>query len=537
MADEIKRLDLHPDPVSLASIRKTNNENYKKINGNFGAISTIPSQVESIQKKADDAKQQATSAETIAKEANSKSDYTQSQLDQVTGASTIDPAVEQMKVGSDGTTIYPSPDARVRTEHNQLSLELEENGVYPKSLGAKIDGTSNDTGIINEAIATGKKLHGNGVSVVTSLENPLGFDSDDSLKIIRQSDGYLYNSYADKYNRIIFGQEYLSYFHRRIASGSGMKILFSGDSTTAGVGLLEDYRIHNLIKTIATNDGFYNVTTVNRGQSGKTSSDWLNTYLSGDIAENADLGIFRWGINDPENGGDLATFLSNMRSGLQQLRANKDYTQQSIVIMMPNTTSDSAHGRGELWYESMVNGLKRLARDFKCVFIDTYAHLQDSRNAFDYMDSTYNGASSMHPKEIMNLWIADIIYETLFPRTLKLLYAQPEPISLVGSLQNGWFAPSGFRTPGYWFENGSIMLRGVISAGTLTPGTVLFKLPITLATATFLGVGTRGGGGTLMVDINGDVKIETLIPPQSGNQWITFEGEKVKLNRNIVSLP
>lgn len=418
---------------------------------------------------------------------------------------------------------------------DDFDIQLGENGVYPKSLGAKIDDVSNDTDYIQQAVNTRKKLYGNGISVVSSLDTKYGLVTADTLKIIRQNDQYLYNSYADKYNRLVIGQEYLSYFHRRIAAGSGTKILFSGDSTVAGIGLLEDYRIHNLIKKLAANDGFYNVSTVNRGQSGKTSSDWVNTYLSGDIAENADLAIFRWALNDPANGIDLSTFLNNMRSALQQLRANKDYTQQSIVIMMPSTTSDYEHGRGELWHESMVNGLKRLAREFKCVFIDTYAYLQDSRNAFDYMDSTYNGASSMHPKEIMNLWIADIIYETIFPRTLKLLYAQPEPISL--SLQNEWFVPSGFRPAAYWFENGSIKFRGVAKAGVLTPGTKLFTLPITLATATFIDVGTRGGGGSLLLDINGDVKIETLIPPPSGDQWITFEGSKVKLNRNIVTLP
>lgn len=420
---------------------------------------------------------------------------------------------------------------------NKFDAEFEENGVYPKSLGAKIDGSSNDTGFIQEAVNLRKKLYGNGTAVVTSLDTKYGLITADTLKIIRQTDGYLFNSYADKYNRLVFGQEYLSYFHRRIAAGSSVSILFSGDSTTANSGFIQGYKINELIQTLATNDGFYNVLTVNRGQSGKTSWNWINDYLDGDLALSPDLMIIRWGINDPASGSTLDDFLKNMRTGLQRIRQTKTYAQMSVVLMMPNTTSDYEHGRGEVWYESMVEGLKRLAREFQCVFIDTYAYLQSSRNAYDYMDSVYNGASSIHPKEIMNLWIADIIYETIFPRTLKLLYAQHEPISLAGSLQNGWFVPSGFRPLGYWFENGSIKLRGVISAGTLTPGTTLFTLPISLATATFIGVGTRGGGGSLMVDINGNVKIETLIPPQSGNQWITFEGEEVKLNRNIINLP
>lgn len=478
----------------------------------------------------------ATQALNTANEAKTTADKTQSQLNNIIiDSGTSDAEVIQARGGA------PVLNDRL----DGFDAQFAGNGVYPESLGAKIDGSSNDTGFIQEAVNSRKKLYGNGISIVTSLDTKYGLMSADTLKIVRQSDGYLFNSYADKYNRLVFGQEYLSYFHRKIASGSGVKILFSGDSTVAGNGLLENYRIHNLIKNLATYDGFYNVSTVNRGQAGKTSSDWVTTYLSGDIAENADLNIFRWGINDPANGGDLSSFFSNTKSALQQLRANKDYTQQSIVLMMPNSTSDSAHGRGELWYESMVNGLKRLAREFKCVFIDTYASLQDSRNAFDYMDSTYNGASSMHPKEIMNIWIADLIYNVIYPRSLKLLFGQPEPKFVTAydaesnpdGLRNGWSVPSGFRALGYWLENGKLKFMGVISGGTTTNGTVLFKTPFKIATATFLNVGTRGGGGTLLYEPDGTIKIETLIPPTSGTQWITFEDSGIKLNRNIVSLP
>lgn len=73
-----------------------------------------------------DAKVKSTNAEKTANQANQKSDYTQTQLDLVTGASTIDPAVEQMKVGSDGSTIYNSPDERVRKEHQAVTAQLAD---------------------------------------------------------------------------------------------------------------------------------------------------------------------------------------------------------------------------------------------------------------------------------------------------------------------------------------------------------------------------------------------------------------------------
>ncbi|MBO1515610.1 hypothetical protein, partial [Metabacillus bambusae] len=65
----------------------------------------------------------AQSAETKANEANAKSDFTQTQLDEVAAASTIDPAVSQMKVDTEGVT-HASPDARLRSDHEKVNALL-----------------------------------------------------------------------------------------------------------------------------------------------------------------------------------------------------------------------------------------------------------------------------------------------------------------------------------------------------------------------------------------------------------------------------
>lgn len=75
--------------------------------------------------KSDTAITTSNKAMGTSEEANNKSDYTQAQLDMVIGASTIDPAVEQLKVGSNGQT-YPSPDARIRSEHEKVTAQLAE---------------------------------------------------------------------------------------------------------------------------------------------------------------------------------------------------------------------------------------------------------------------------------------------------------------------------------------------------------------------------------------------------------------------------
>jgi peptidoglycan/xylan/chitin deacetylase (PgdA/CDA1 family) len=75
---------------------------------------------------ANEAKTQSTDAVNTANDAKEQSEYIQTQLDTVTGASTIDPAVEQMKVGSDGYTVYNSPDERIREEHNSVTAQLAD---------------------------------------------------------------------------------------------------------------------------------------------------------------------------------------------------------------------------------------------------------------------------------------------------------------------------------------------------------------------------------------------------------------------------
>ncbi|MFL2116267.1 SGNH/GDSL hydrolase family protein [Marinilactibacillus psychrotolerans] len=110
MADLIQRLD------SL-------NQGREKINKGIEAS-------ERAEQKSDTSLATSSEAKQTAEEANGKSDHTQKQLDKVVGASTIDPAVEQMKVGSDGQTVYDSPDERVRTENRNITAQLAQKSTY-----------------------------------------------------------------------------------------------------------------------------------------------------------------------------------------------------------------------------------------------------------------------------------------------------------------------------------------------------------------------------------------------------------------------
>lgn len=125
--------------------------------------------------KSDEAIKTSNEAKQTSEEANDKSDYTQVQLDTVTGASTIDPAVEQLKVGSDGQT-YPSPDARIRTEHEKVTAQLAQTNIRVsdivinvKDFGAVGDGITDDTEYINNAITYANSVGGGTVLVPNGI--------------------------------------------------------------------------------------------------------------------------------------------------------------------------------------------------------------------------------------------------------------------------------------------------------------------------------------------------------------------------------
>lgn len=245
---------------------------------------------------------------------------------------------------------------------------------------------------------------------------------------------------------IVFGEEYLSSFHKKIINNHGLikyNLVFSGDSTTAGYSSSEEYHIDNLISGISTSNGLPFVNSINNGHSAADTEHWNTTHYQTDLDANPDLLILRWGINDPyyaaldnQGLGDSTSvdpakdalrrkpsdFETSLRSGLTKIRASKSQSQLSIILMVPNSASDDYNGRNEKWIESIVPIIKKAARDFKCCFINTYQLIQDSRNASDYMDSPYSDFRHIHPSDVMNLWIASTLYGVIFPQAIKAKY-------------------------------------------------------------------------------------------------------------------
>ena len=235
--------------------------------------------------------------------------------------------------------------------------------------------------------------------------------------------------YADR-NTYEFGQEYMWAFHKVMynqnatAEPAIADVVFSGDSTTFGVGSIEP--LSTIYQKCAYRIGSSTVYARNRGNSGAQTTVWNSTHVASDIAAypNMRLYVARWGVNDASritaDGFEttIDTYRTALRGGLAQLRAFKSVKLMSILLMTPNTISDSGQPRNIRWLEAIRDVVIEAARDYQCGFIDTYAMWRDGyRDAWDdaWLANDISGGG-VHPDVIFNHWIASKVADfTLKP--------------------------------------------------------------------------------------------------------------------------
>lgn len=224
-----------------------------------------------------------------------------------------------------------------------------------------------------------------------------------------------------KYAKYVWGMEYLAFYHKKLIINAVVKLIFSGDSTTFGVGITDpNFLLDALSKSFLLRCGISSVTSINAGHSSKLTSDWLNTYLAEDMAQNPDLYVVRWGFNDGSLpvGTRLGDFTTALRQGLATIRASKTADQMSIILMMPNSANDDAFGRNATWFETILPVVKQAARDFQCCFIDTYTYLLDSANVL-WQDTPMSDGARIHPLNVGNAWIISLMAEALIPTSIR----------------------------------------------------------------------------------------------------------------------
>lgn len=388
-----------------------------------------------------------------------------------------------------------APDFFVGGEDHSVKLATQVI-VTLEQYGAVGDGVTDDTAAVMAAIAAAgggviTGVPGKQYKVSSSYVDPKGARFDSRNVHIINRYGYLDNPLS--MDDPIFGMEqmYSWQYAHLYDRGSPLSVLFSGDSTTLGGAGSPQMDIVNYVGNMARIDGFDNVTFINAAHNGITWADWRNTYLAVDMAVTPRPKVFvlRYGVNDISTTGmdDIAT---NMREGLKTLTETVGFRYVdgfSIVLMTPNSTHGT--GRDYLKLQQISDMYRRAAYDFKCVFIDTYRLVQNSRHsAGRWMDTIM-----VHPRETFNGLMADHIYNVLFPyhlrqkrqitsSTYKPGSILPRDVSLYVPVGAQFYLSGISRNPEY---NAAGNYLESVTSGTITlPGTT-----VTLAPSSYIGYG------------------------------------------------
>ncbi|MFT3720422.1 GDSL-type esterase/lipase family protein [Pseudorhodoferax sp.] len=295
-----------------------------------------------------------------------------------------------------------------------------------RDYGAVGDSIVNDLARINAVIAAGVSSEVDvppGVYRVTAAPaNPMGVRLAagpgkvmQDITIGGQPSTYRINSYTPD-ARLFFGSEYLYRAYARLQNFvstsplSTLLVRLFGDSTVAGMAShTAPYRLENLVPAILRSKGAPNVTAVNHGVAGSKVSA-MNVGL---IDDDTDLIFIKYGINDFLDG--LTGFATNLRAKLAAIRATRGVNSLSIVLVAPSATYQ-AFGLTTSWYEDLRNVYVAAARDYSCAYFDTYALLQDVRQASGFwMDGTIGGNETVHPENMGQSWIWGAVLDAVFP--------------------------------------------------------------------------------------------------------------------------
>jgi len=226
-----------------------------------------------------------------------------------------------------------------------------------------------------------------------------------------------------------FGDEYLYYLRKLWSLGRKVLIVLAGDSTMEGDGVLDQiykpqYGLYNSFVLA----GMPEPDIVLMAVPGSTAKQWVQDTLPGQLALNPDVMIIRTLLNDQAPAyRDSAEYW--FRQGLAMIRADgKDVDHRTCIIEMPNATSDSS------WYLEIEPWVRRAARDYQCLFIDTYTQWRDWA-ASDSLQPDHT-----HPGNVLSMAIVGQMADAIVPRGISQMIGN-------NNFVNGTDSANGFWTP------------------------------------------------------------------------------------------
>lgn len=359
------------------------------------------------------------------------------------------------------------------------------------------------------------------------------------------------NTYADEY-QITTSREYAFRIYKRLSIGGKCNVFVYGDSTIEGYVappsvLPAAFRPEFLLKAILEDQGFPDVSVTNRGISGTSWGNFLtggtdrygNAFTPiGDLATQPDLFIIKYGANDgvPLVPGEsvaarLTRMAAFMRTALTTLRANANgtFNNLTILLMGPNSMNDSPNGRNEQWFEQVRQVYVTFAREFGCVYFDTYGYLKDARRSAGLsMDDGFFDGRAIHPLDLMCAWIWGGAVKEIFPTESLEPWATNGFRSIRGAVGN----PLSSKTPdqyryGLTYEVGQTTngfpATGLLETRRQADGYAIQKL---YTLATLRRVGTRYAANASTWDSSW-MGIEVLGGVTYFNGWGSFGSNPV----------
>lgn len=177
-------------------------------------------------------------------------------------------------------------------------------------------------------------------------------------------------------------------------------ILALGDSLTEGLGVDRDGTYPSQLEDALDDMGYDNVTVVNSGLSGETSTGLVNR-LDWVAQTNPDITILTIGANDAIRGLDVATVESNIREAVDYLQANDSKVILGGMQIYDNLGQDYVNRFGEIY--------PRIAADMNVPLIPFFL---DNVGGI----ATLNQADAIHPtREGYSIIVNDNILPVLTP--------------------------------------------------------------------------------------------------------------------------
>lgn len=342
---------------------------------------------------------------------------------------------------------------------------------------------------INNSVAGQTVLTINNDETVSSLSNEYGVEVDARRGRVFDTSGVQLSTYSNPRSKFVTGQEYLNYVTNKMIVADGVTaskktyILWSGDSTVVGVNTL--WPPASIGDFYAKRYGIIDVKNTALGHSGQSLYEWGYFYIDTEWSQHAaaDLIILRWGINDPMQGYNLQQCHDALDRGLSKLRANKTVGQQSIIIMSPNSTSDTQNGRDEKWYEQLTALMRAKAKQYQCMFFDTYGMWQDSRSGAGYwLDNPYGDGRGIHPNDAFTAQIHRELFEYIYGPcavingSSNLFSNNGSSIQFIGSA----YPPNTFHIGASWWRtdpaDASWPLDGTVQVERFVDGVAVQKI-------------------------------------------------------------